>query len=869
MVEGLTHQEAENRLEKYGPNRLEEKNPTTRWSVLKRQFGNAMIWILVAAAIISVIAGKMLEFYFVNGIIALIVVLGYLQEWKAEQAMQKLEEMTQPEVKVLRDGNVDRIPREEIVPGDILKLEMGDGIAADARVVESNSLEVDEAVLTGESKPVSKDTDDEVFSGTTVTHGRAEVRVTATGMDTELGKIADEIQQDEKKTPLQQDIDRLGKQLGAIAILATFVVMGLGIGKGAPFAEILIVALALAVASIPEGLPLALTLTLSIGMRDMAKRNAVVKKMLAVESLGSTTTICTDKTGTLTKNEMTVKKIYADGREFDVEGTGYVPRGELKHEGRPVNIQEEDTLRRLYISAVLCNNSYLVVENANYTIQGDPTEAALTVMGEKEGFKREELEEEFRRIEEIMFTSERKRMTTVHEETISGDSYAFTKGAPEVVLERCSHVMEDGEKTALTPEKREEILRKNDEMAGQALRVLGFSFRDDVEQPYDESIEKDMTFIGLAGMIDPPREEIRDALDRCRSAGIDVKMVTGDNAKTARAIAQDIDLADEPRILTGSEIADMTDEELGARIPETDIFARTHPEDKLRIVEQLQDDGEVVAMTGDGVNDAPAVKRADVGVSMGQKGTDVTKEASDVILEDDNFATIVSAVKDGRRIFDNIEKFTTYLVSINFTELIVLGLGLAIFGFEYLPLIAVQILFLNVIEEEIPAISLGMDPGSDTLMDRPPRNPAISIMHRRNVFLIASMAAVTGLSSFAVFFLLDPVQNLETARTATFVTITAVMASAVFFRSLDHSAFTVGLSGNRWLVGALILLIPITAVLVYFPPAAGVFSHQPLEPRHWLYVLAAGTTPIISLEILKQAANRFMDKSYMYKNTVN
>jgi len=866
MVEGLTDEEAKDRLEEHGPNELEEENPTTRLSIFKRQFNSAMVWILIGASAISLATGEMLEFYFISVIIGLIVAMGFVQEWKAEQAMQKLEEMTQPDVNVLRNGNVVSVPREEIVPGDILKLEMGDKIAADAEIIESNSLEVDEAILTGESEPVSKDVDDEIYSGTTVTHGRAEAKVTATGMDTELGEIADEIQQEEQKTPLQEDIDKLGKKLGAVAIAATVAILFLGMGKGAPFTEILVVSLALAVASIPEGLPLALTLTLSLGMKDMAKRNAVVKKMLAVESLGATTTICTDKTGTLTRNEMTVKKLYADGKEFDVGGSGYIPEGEIYHEGENVNIQEIDSLRRMYISAVLCNNSYLVHEDGEYSIRGEPTEAALTVMGEKEGFKREELEEEFPRQKEIMFTSARKCMTTVNEETVSGESYAFTKGAPEVVLEKCSHIMENGERKELTRRKKQDIMQENDKMAEKALRVLGFAFREDIEDPFDEgNVEQEMTFVGLAGMIDPPREEVKDALKRCERAGIDVKMVTGDNAETAKAIAQDIELAEEPEVLTGKEMQEMSDSELDSRIPEIDVFARTHPEDKLRIVEQLQDNGEVVSMTGDGVNDAPAVKKADVGISMGQKGTDVTKESSDVVLKDDNFSTIVSAVKDGRRIFDNIEKFTTYLVSINFTELAVLALGLAIFGFEYLPLIAVQILFLNVVEEEIPAISLGMDPGSEDVMERPPRNPEADIMHKRNLFLVVSMAAVTGITSFAVFSLMNPLQNLKIARTATFVTITLVMASAIFFRSLDQSAFKAGIFRNRWLVGALLTLVPITATLVYFDPVATVFSHRPLQLSHWMYIVAAGIIPIISLEVLKQIANRYIDKSYMYK----
>ena len=867
MVSGLSQEEAGKRLEEHGRNELEEEDPTTRWKILKRQFRSTLIWILVGAAVISLVAGKTLEFYFINAIIGLIAAMGFLQEWKAEQAMEKLEDMTEPEVAVLRDGKLVEIDREEVVPGDILKLEAGDRIAADAKLIESTDLEVDEAILTGESEPVSKELDDEVFSGTTITYGRGEARVTATGMDTELGKIADEIQEDEGKTPLQKNVDQLGRQLGLLAVVSTLAILGLGIMRGAPFTEILIVSLALAVASIPEGLPLALTLTLSLGMKDMAKRNAVVKKMLAVESLGSTTTICTDKTGTLTRNEMTVKEVWADGETYNVEGSGYVPRGNLEKGGDPVNVQEKDELRRLYITGVLCNNSDLLVDNGYYRIRGDPTEAALNVMGQKEGFKREELEEEFHREKELMFTSERKMMTTVNEETVSGEHYAFTKGAPEVVLERCSTVMMDGEEKELDEDLREEILDKNQVMAGKALRVLGLAFREDIEEPFDEeNVERDMTFVGLAGMIDPPREDVQEALEKCDQAGIDVKMVTGDNATTASAIAQQINLSDNPRVVTGEEISDMSDEELDDAISSVDIFARTHPEDKLRIVESLQEHEEVVAMTGDGINDAPAVKKADVGISMGEKGTDVTKEASDVILEDDNFSTIVSAVEDGRRIFDNIEKFTSYLVSINFTEIMVLALGLAFFGFEYLPLIAVQILFLNVVEEEIPAISLGMDPGSDNLMDRPPRNPSIGILHRRNLAIVGTMAAVMGLAAFGVFYLSDPLGNLETGRTATFAAITLMMASANFYRSLDRSVFEAGFFRNRILVISVLGLVPLLGMMVYFQPVAQVFGHVPLEVSDWSMLAVAAVIPMIVLELLKKGIGRWMDTSYMYKD---
>ncbi len=860
-MEGLTQDRAEKKLEEHGKNELEEKDPVTKWKVFKRQFSNVLIWILIAAAGISWIANEMLEFYFINAIIGIIATMGFVQEWKAEQAMEQLQEMTEPQIDVIRDGEVKEVLSKNIVPGDILKLEMGDKIPADAEILENTDLRVDEAILTGESKPVSKQTEDEVYSGTTVVHGRATVKVTATGMDTELGKIADEIQQEDEESPLQKKVDRLGKKLGVFALFSTGLIFALGLNEGAHFTEIIIVTLALAVASIPEGLPLALTLTLSVGMKDMAKNNAIVKKMLAVEGLGSTTTICTDKTGTLTKNEMTVKKLFVDDKELDVTGSGYIPEGEIIDAGKEVEINE--TLEKALKTGLLCNNATLSNEEG-HSINGEPTEGALVVLGAKAGLDKEELDEQYEREKEILFTSERKMMTTVHD--VEGSKDAFVKGAPEVVLEKCSSIVVDGEEVKLTEDKREEILQKNQEFAGDALRVLGLAYRTDVEEPLTEkNVEQDLTFLGLAGMIDPARDEVKQALEECEQAGINVKMVTGDNPTTAKAIAMDIGLTDTPKVLTGPEIEEMTEEELEEKVPEVDIYARTKPDHKLHIVNALKEDGEIVAMTGDGVNDAPAIKKADVGIGMGIKGTDVTKESSDMILQDDNFETIVSAVGDGRRIYDNIEKFTTYLVSRNFTEIILIALGIALLGFEYLPLLAIQILFLNVIGEEFPAISLGLDPGSDNIMDRPPRNPDVGILHKRNLFFMISMALVMGGTTFVVFMLSNPLEQIDLARTTAFITIMMMIITANHYRSLDDSIFEIGMFRNRWLVGALVALVPVILAITYFEPVAGIFDHQPIPLELWPLLVAAAVVPPICLEALKKVAGKYMDTEYMYK----
>jgi len=861
--EGLTSEEASSRLEEYGKNKLEEKNPTTKWDVVKRQFKSVLIWILAAAAVISVAVGEMLEFYFITAIIGIIGVMGFVQEWKAEKAMEELQNMTSPTVQVYRDGVIKELESWELVPGDKLKLEMGDKIPADAEIIESTDLRVDEAILTGESEPVSKEVEDQVFSGTTIVHGRAEAKVTATGMNSKLGEIADEIQDGDDETPLQKKVDSLGKKLGVIALVVSIFVFALGMNDPeAGIHAILIVTLALAVASIPEALPLTLTLTLSLGMKDMARKNAIVKKMLAVEGLGSTTTICTDKTGTLTKNEMTVKKIYFDGKEMDVGGSGYTPRGDIEYKGQVQSAQDYETLDLMLKTGMICNNSTLELDEGNYYVSGEPTEAALVVLAEKEGYEKQELEQQFEREKEIIFTSERKMMSTINKSGEQSD--AFVKGAPEIVLDKCTHIMVDGEKQELTEDKKKEVLDKNNEFAQEALRVLALAHRENVSEPFnEENIEKDLTFLGLTGMIDPAREEVKETISDCYTAGIDVKMVTGDNPTTAKAIAEDIGLADDPRVITGPEIEEMSEEELEETLPKVDVYARTQPEHKLHIVEALKEDGEIVAMTGDGVNDAPAVKKADVGIGMGQKGTDVTKESADMILEDDNFGTIVGAVKDGRRIYDNIEKFTTYLISRCYTEISIIALGLIFLGFEFLPLIALQILFLNVIGQEMPAIALGLDPATEGIMERDPRPTDQKLLDERNLFLVASMAVFMGITGFIVFLLGDPIEQLDTARTMVFTAIVLmIMAHAFNFRSLTDSIFSIGLTDNKWIIISILTIAPVLLALIYWEPAASIFGHKPLTGMELLITFTGALATVGFIEILKKIANKQYGEGY-------
>ncbi len=852
MTKGLSSEEASKKLEEHRPNELRKEGGTTALDILLRRFKNVLMWILIVAATISFFADKMLTFYFVLVIILIIVVTGFVEEWKAEKAMEKLKEMASPETKVYRDGKIVEIETKNVVPGDVLKLETGDKIPADAELLEVTNLKVDESILTGESATVEKKAGDKIYSGTVISHGRCEAIVTATGMDTDLGEIAEEVQGEERESPLQRKVQILGKRLGIIAVILTFLIFLVGFFQGAPPVEILMVTLALSVAAVPEALPLTMTLTLSLGVKNMAERNAIVRKMLAVEGLGSTTIICTDKTGTLTKNEMTVKKVYVDGKVLEVEGRGYEPEGKIKHMEKEVDVNENTALDWLVKTGALCNNAEVDFDNS-VDIHGEPTEASLATLAEKSGLSYNGLRDKHPRKKEILFTSKRKMMTTVNEME-DGNLYAFMKGAPEVVLERCSHIFEEGKEEELTDKRKEELLQRNNEFAGDALRVLGFAYRRGISDGTDDdSIEREMVFVGFVGMLDPPREGVKEAVRICEEAGIEVNMVTGDNKETARAIAEEINLTENPRVITAKEMDDMDNDELRETIKNVHIFARTRPEDKLRIVEILQEHGEIVAMTGDGVNDAPAVKKADVGIGMGEKGTDVTKEASDIILKDDNFSTIVAAIKNGRRIYNNIEKFTTYLVSMNFTQIFLIAMAIIFLGFELLPLIALQILFLNVIEEEFPALALGVDPTTSGIMKNSPRDPKQRFLHKRNLFLIVSMGLFVGLMCFMVFLRSSPTETLDSARTMVFTTFALMVVMVSFnYRSLEKSIFEIDLLRNRWMLVAATTAVLLVLVAVYLPTLQGVFGHIPPELHQWIYAIGGGVSTVFFFELMKK-----------------
>ncbi len=852
MGKGLTREDAKKRLKEHGPNELHQEEETTPLDVIMDQFKeNVLIWILIVAASASLVAGEMAEFYFVVTIIVIVAFMGFFQEWKAEKAMKELAKMATPSVKVYRDGELVEIPGRELVPGDRLKLEMGGKVPADAELIDCNNLKIDESILTGESESVSKEKKDEIYSGTVISRGRCEAKVIRTGMNTKLGEIAGELQKESIETPLQRKSKDLAKKVGYLAIIASTMLFLIGIGVGVERTLIITVTIAVAVAVVPEALPLTMTLTLSLGMKSMAKNKAVVKKMLAVEGLGSTTVICTDKTGTLTKNEMTVKRIWAGGVEFEVQGSGYSQEGDILRDGEPVDIDEDGVLRILVKGAALCNNASVKSDE----VHGEPTEVALAILVQKTRYDYDECRDEHTRSHEILFDSDRKRMTTVHESPEWESPHAFMKGAPEVVLDRCTHVLEEGERRSLTEEKKESILSKNTEFARDALRVLALAYRmDSPLSSQEDDVEKEMTFLGLTGIMDPPRKEVPEAIRKCKEAGIRVMMVTGDNEETALAIAERIGLTDKKRVVTGDEIDDMSEEDLSKIIDDVDIYARTHPKNKLQIVKALQNEGNIVAMTGDGVNDAPAVNHADIGIGMGIKGTDVTKEASDIILQDDNFSTIEKAIEEGRRIYDNIEKFVTFLLSRNFTEVILIASILALFrDFELLPLLGMQILFLNMIGQVGPGIGLGVDPASDDLMKRPPRDPDTELLNRRNLFMISSMAVtMVAMASISYMYGLRT-DSIELGRTMAFTSISVmIMVNAYNFRSLNKSILELDPLENKWIILATLITAPLVLLTLYMPALQVLFGHVPMGTDGWIIAIGTGLATMVLLEVVKR-----------------
>ncbi len=859
-TDGLTEAEAQKRLAELGYNELKRRKGRGILSIFLDQFKSLLVAILIIAALISLLLRERADTYIILIIIIINAFMGLAQEYKAEKAIERLRELASPEATVLRDRGVKNIPAKEVVCGDVIILKSGDFVPADGRLSESSYLRVDEASLTGESVPSSKvsnvlkdvslaDRKNMVYMGTTVTDGRGKAVVTSTGMNTEMGQIAEIIQSIEmEKTPLQEKLEDFSKILtGGIAGFCALIFI-LGTARGEPVFEMFLTAVSLAVAAIPEGLPAIVTIVLALGVQRMIKRNALMRRLKAVETLGSSTFICSDKTGTLTKKEMMVSRIFVNHKMYTVTGMGYSQKGAFFVDGKEVT-PDEPLLLTLQIG-VLCNDARVRGE----AVVGDPTEACLVVSAAKAGLQKEALEERFERVREIPFSSERKIMTTIHKK--NGKYAAYIKGAPDVILELCAQILEDKRAVLLTDEKKQEILAVYDSMASKGLRALAMAYKENGNLEKEENIEKDLIFVGIQGMRDDPRPEVKDAINMCNEAGIRSMMITGDFKTTAVAIAEEIGISGEA--VTGEELDRLSDETLEQKIEHIGVVARVSPEHKTRIVAALKKKGHIVAMTGDGVNDAPSLKTADIGIAMGIAGTDVAKEAADMVLTDDNFASIVKAVEEGRHIYDNIIKFIYFLLCCNIGEIFVLFFAILL-GFSR-PLIPIQILWINLVTDGFPALALGVDPAEEGIMKRKPRDPEESIFGQgrgRGILETGFLMSVLVLTGFYFFG-----GSLEHARTFAFSTLVFVQLAHTFnCRSEHRSIFDIGFFSNIYLVGAVLLSVGLQLSVVYIPFLQPLFGTVPLSTSDWGLILVLSSLVIMVGELGKKAGSIPCDSS--------
>jgi len=891
---GLSQAEVQKRLAEYGLNELQKEKRASPIKMFLKQFTNILIIILLIATALSIVVEAIVDAIIIIAIVLATAILGFVEEFRSEKAVEALEKMTAPTAIVLRDKKEVKVPASEIVPGDVILLFTGDRVPADARLIESVNLKVDEASLTGESSPVNKNVDacaeglplndrrNMAFTGTVVVYGRGKAVATTTGMNTEFGKIARMVQMTQKEeTPLEKRTQSIGKLIGILCVTICVGVGAIGIVQGRSIIDMLLWGVSLAVAAVPEALPAIVTGTLAVGMYRMAKVNTIVKKLPAVETLGCTSVICSDKTGTMTKGEMTVQRIYVDDEFVKVSGVGYEPEGEFSTEDTKVEPKYE--LRTLLIAATLCNDAKLEKDTASekWAIKGDPTEGALIVVAAKAGLWKEELEQEQPRIGEIPFSSETKRMTTVH--IVSGKKrMAYMKGAPETVLNKCTKVLANGKISKLIESDRARILSVNEAMARQALRNLGFAFRELPESvnAYDEKIEKDFIFVGIVGMIDPPREEVKDAIQTCKKAGINVVMVTGDHRLTAVAVAKELNLLGENeeqgKVLTGAELEKLGDEQFNDMVERVVIYARVSPEHKVRIIEAWKAKGHIVAMTGDGVNDSPALRMSDIGISMGVTGTEVAKEASDIVLTDDNFASIVKAAREGREIYDNIKKYLTYLMRCNIMEILVMfiavvsvpylakiyapGAPAEVIGSATIALTAAQLLWVNLTTDGLPAIALGIDPGDPDIMERKPRDPNESIF-TRDVKLYLSLVPIlmTALLLFGYFFYRpwESSTQLTEARTQLLTAMIIMeLANAISARSLKYPVWKVGVFKNKFLWYAVLSSFFLQLIVLYTPGLNSAFSVSAPEPLDWAFAILFMAITFGSLETAKWITSR-------------
>jgi len=897
---GLPDREAKRRLAESGPNQLAEKEKSSPWVLFFDQFNDFIIWVLIGAALISGFLQEWIDSAAIIAIVILNSVLGFIQEYKAEKSLAALKKMSSPVSKVIRDGAQSAIPSTEVVVGDLVILESGDHVPADCRIVwHTSNFSVQEASLTGESTPVLKvsghlggkdiplaDRTNMVFMGTSAVSGKAKAFIVETGMKTELGKIAGMIQDIERETtPLQKKLEEFGKWIVYLCIALVALVFLMQWLRGGKIIDAFLTSVSLAVAAIPEGLPAVVTIALALGVQRMVKRNALIRKLPSVETLGCATVICSDKTGTLTKNEMTVQSIVAGGRTFSVTGTGYEPIGEFILDGKTVRPGDYPELNWAILSSILCNGAELVKKGEIYRIVGDPTEGALLTVAEKASFKKNEAEKEYTFVDEIPFDSDRKMMTIIRRR---GDTtHAFVKGAPDILLKNCSMIQTGGQSRPMTGNDTADIIKANSAMAAQAMRVLAIAHRV-LDKPYSsykpEEIEKNLTFAGLVAMIDPPREEAKRAVQACKSAGIRTVMITGDHRDTAIAIAKQLGFFTEDSLaLTGEELDRLSDDDLLSKVEKTPVYARVSPENKLRIVKAWKKLGHVVAMTGDGVNDAPAVKEADIGVAMGITGTDVTKEVSDMVVTDDNFASIVAAVEEGRGIYDNIQKFIHYLLSCNAGEIIVMFLS-SLIGLP-VPLLPAQLLWVNLVTDGLPALALGVDPIDKNIMKRKPRKADSRVVDGTRMRQMLGQGLVIAMCSLLAFCFIYFLENrhsvkeflsalftfnledlrqmltvpeaareelLARARTVGFI----VLAFCQDFQSYNcrnqtESLFKIGFFSNKKLIGATIVSMTLNALAIYCPFFNTVLKTVPLTLAELLIVIAMSSIPLWVMEGVK------------------
>ncbi|NMB45863.1 MAG: cation-translocating P-type ATPase [Firmicutes bacterium] len=879
---GLSTSEAEKRIKQFGGNQLAEPSYPSLLLCFLRQFQDFMVMVLIGATVISALLGEVPDALAILAIIVCNAFLGFIQEYKAERSLEALQEMVAPTCVVLRDGRETKIEAVQLVPGDIVFLTSGQRVPADGRLLDANLLAVEEATLTGESHPVEKGTEyvfsdpvplgdrrNSVFMGTTVVRGKGRFIVTATGMGTEIGRIAAMIHAvPVEATPLQRRLEQLGKWLVAGCSLVVGVVFLVGVLQGFPIYRMFLTGVSLAVAAIPEGLPAVVTIALAMGVQRMSRRHAIVRHLPAVETLGCATVICSDKTGTLTQNVMTVREIRLSSAVYQITGTGYTPEGDiLALDGHPINAVGKD-LERALMAGALCNNARIYPpmgrsggmkglwrklrignvgsqKDGEWSLIGDPTEGALLVAAAKANLYKEDLESGNRVVGELPFDSRRKRMTIITQAP-GKNPMAWVKGAPDVILDLCTHIRKNGEGVLLSSWDKQRIKRNYEDMSSSALRVLALAERQllpgtvgQLRRMSEAEIERGLTFLGLVGMIDPPRPEAVKAIASARRAGIRTILVTGDHANTAVAIACELGLSvGQGSAVSGAELEKMDDTELQRVVSHINVFARVQPEHKVRIVRALKAQGEIVGMTGDGVNDGPAVKEADIGIAMGKVGTDVSREASDIVLADDNFATIVAAIEEGRAIYDNIRKFIRYLLGCNVGEVLTM-LFATLVGLP-LPLLPIQILWMNLVTDGLPAIALSVDPGDPDIMERSPRSPEEGIFARGLYLRIASQGLLIGICSLMVFVLelFWGSGKLECARTMAFSAL--VMSQLLFVfqcRSEHHRVWEVGLLGNPWLLGAVIVSTAMHLAVLYIPTLQPIFKTVPLVYGQWALVL--------------------------------